>query len=462
MSNHSKVIGTVGTATIKSTIISALFILFYPYSWVYAFPASFGLSPDNSLELLESVLNSAQKSLTINIYQFEHPQILKTIVKKMNEGVKIELLVEGDPWALKPDGQKILKQVQTAMLKKKRAGQHLYLMSVPSKDKPRRFKLDHAKYIIADKKKAWISSENFSTHALPDAGKIGNRGWQVVLEDPKVIQELQKTFDSDTSLSFGDIQDLTSSPLLEAEAETYSEGPSNSSEHSSKSRNVPSVPIGSGDVQSAALVMSPHSEAGIEHMIQSARSNLELEFMSLPNRWKDEQGNEVYSPIVNQIIASARKGVEVRVLLNDESVFRKEPPKKDAPMSQNEFTVALLQRLSICENLKMAAKIVNVKDAEITYIHNKGILADHGYAFVSSINGTRQSVTQNREVGIILQSKAANDYFSQAFDFDWENSENYKLKGSLKCNEKNSGPKQNPSEEVFFLDEAFQEQGLGF
>ena len=274
---------------LKATIATCLGVFLSLSSWVFASPATFGLSPDNSQELVESVLSSARQNLLINIYQFEHPGILDLLLKKIQEGVKVQILVEGDSWALKPEGEKVLQKIKAAMARKK-TGNHLYLMNAP-KGGNRRFKLDHAKYIIADGKKAWISSENFSVNALPDSGEFGNRGWQVVLVDTRIIQELQKTFESDINTSFGDVKDLTTTPNED------SSGSSKNIESTQaplpKKRKTPSIPVGHGEVQSAALVMSPHSEDGIQHMIRSSTSRLELEFMSLPNRWKEENGNFV-------------------------------------------------------------------------------------------------------------------------------------------------------------------------
>ncbi|MFH1263821.1 MAG: phospholipase D-like domain-containing protein, partial [Pseudomonadota bacterium] len=52
-------------------------------------------------------------------------------------------------------------------------------------------------------------------------------------------------------------------------------------------------------------------------------------------------------------------------------------------------------------------------------IHNKGFLADDRFALVSSINGTQNSVMNNRELGILLDSPDAAQYFKMAFNADW-------------------------------------------
>jgi phosphatidylserine/phosphatidylglycerophosphate/cardiolipin synthase-like enzyme len=80
----------------------------------------------------------------------------------------------------------------------------------------------------------------------------------------------------------------------------------------------------------------------------------------------------------------------------------------------------MLERIGRCSKLPVFAKIVDTHAAEIEIIHNKGFLIDRGQVLVSSINGTRNSVMKNREVGLILDSPDAARYYGDAFDFDWQ------------------------------------------
>ena len=46
-------------------------------------------------------------------------------------------------------------------------------------------KYDHAKYVVIDGQKVLVASENFTTTGHPDAGYVGNRGWEAVMEDSR-------------------------------------------------------------------------------------------------------------------------------------------------------------------------------------------------------------------------------------------------------------------------------------
>ncbi|MBI3535711.1 MAG: hypothetical protein HY072_09545 [Deltaproteobacteria bacterium] len=190
-------------------------------------------------------------------------------------------------------------------------------------------------------------------------------------------------------------------------------------------RPVPTFAEESGEVTDAALITSPNALDDLVSLIDSAREHLELEFMSLPSTWLKSSGTRIQSPIVSALIAAAKRGVEVKVLLNNEWVFSpKQPP--NAPPKPNMVTAQLLQAYAKCYNFPIAAKIVDEKALGITYIHNKGMLIDSEKAFINSINGTQNSVVANREVGVVLESPDAANYYEKAFQIDWEKSASIK------------------------------------
>jgi phosphatidylserine/phosphatidylglycerophosphate/cardiolipin synthase-like enzyme len=220
--------------------------------------------------------------------------------------------------------------------------------------------------------------------------------------------------------------DPSESDIVDMLADTTSFRVKKSSETKTQPRAVPSIPEGNGDVSFATLVTSPNSMDEIAALIDSADSHVELEYASLPPEWTKPKKHR--SPIVDALIRAARRDVHVRVLLNDDSVFAsKERPEEEdedkpavAKVYANEVTVKLLNTVAKAEGVPLEGRIVDTKAADITYIHNKGILVDGKRAFVSSINGTQNSVTNNREVALILDSPSAAAYYQKAFDFDWK------------------------------------------
>ena len=340
----------------------------------FAFPARFGLSPDNSQDLLFSVLNSAQQELTINIYEFKSIPILNTVIARIQAGVNVHILIEGQPAGfMAPSSKSVINQLQTAMVAQANPNNTFYVMSSQSGG-TRRFAFDHAKYIVVDKKRVMISSENFSPTTYAEPGLNGNRGWHAVLESPVFAAQMLSLFASDADPSQADLLDM----LTQTATFAVKKQP----EMKQHPRTVETLAGGKGDVSSVSLVTSPDSLGGIQSLIDSAQKYVDVEFASLPPEWATPTKHQ--NPILDSLIAAATRNVHVRVLLNDDSVFNVAQTNtggtpavpKPRPIYSNEVTVKLLQDLATTKGLPIEAQIVNVKAVDITYIHNKGILVD--------------------------------------------------------------------------------------
>ncbi len=384
--------------------IFCIFILGLTYSLSsFSFPARFGLSPDNAKELVLNALNDAKKKILFNIYEFESQEVTDQLIRNIKAGVVVNLLIEGKPVnAISAGSKKMLGQIRQAMTDAHSSESHIYIMTGAK----RRYTFDHAKYLVIDSKAVLISSENFTNRALATPGDVGNRGWETYFENADTAQKLTSIFETDTDPSYGDIVEFKSSfPVPEDTIER---------------RPVPTLSGGYGEVLSVTLLSSPNSLSGIQGLIRSAKEHLEIEFMSLPSTWLTGAIRKE-NPLVTELVAAAKRGVKIRVLLNDDWVFSPHKPP-NAPLKANEITVQRLQAYARCYGYPILANIVDVKTLGITYIHNKGILVDDAKAFVSSINGTQNSVVANREIGVILDSPEAARYYSQAFAVDWEKS----------------------------------------
>ncbi len=396
--------------------------------WAEAVPARFGLSPDNTQELLLSVINSAKKELIVNIYEFSSPVISKALVDQIKKGITLEILIEGQPFGGKvsPGGLDTLRALRTAM-DQSSASNRLFVMTNANTASTRRFAFDHAKYVIADGSTLLIASENFTATGHPNSGIVGNRGWETVLESPDLAAKMKAIFTQDTDLTHGDVIEWNAVASLPPVAPDPAATPTK--------RTVVALPAGKGDVANAEIISSPNSLNDLVSLMRSAKDHLDVEQMSLPSQWRSP--HVALSPLVSEMIAAARRGVTVRVLLNDEDAFKtlvqNSPAHVTLPdpgtpsvgagkMNPNEVTARLLLQAARCEKLPLSARIVSIKNTQITYIHNKGYLVDGNKALVSSINGTQNSVINNREIAILLESKDAAQYFGKAFSFDWDNS----------------------------------------
>jgi cardiolipin synthase A/B len=383
----------------------------------HAIPARFGLAPDNSQELLLSTLRGAKRSLLVNIYEFEHPKIADLLVERIRAGIDTRMLVEGEPvGGLSDESKAILSEIRQAMVEAKNPDNRLFLMTGVQGGKERRFRFNHAKYVVADGEVVLVSSENFSVNGHPDAGKKGNRGWGMAVKDAATAQRFTALFAGDVDLKHGDVKEIPTRPRATGSRRIVAAPP--------EDRAAPRIAGGKGEVDSVELLTSPDSLKGLTSLIRSARDSIEVEHMSYPSTWLTSDDKRRQSPLVAALLQAARNGVKVRVLLNDEDVFGKpvHEAARDLADSKNEITAKLLMNRARCENLKIAARIVSVEKVGITYIHNKGMIVDGRTVMVSSINGTQNSVMNNREVALVVRGEDAGRYYGSAFAFDWKNS----------------------------------------
>ncbi|MFH1016603.1 MAG: phospholipase D-like domain-containing protein [Pseudomonadota bacterium] len=397
-------------------------------------PVHFSVGPDCSQDLVVSTLKSAKSTVLINAYELRDSLVTDTLVALIRRDVKVLVLVEANPVGLIT--QTSVKDLQTIQDEMNQhvdpAGRwnRIWLIGAPPKQKGR-YSFDHAKYMVIDSNLVFVSSDNFVEPAFPDSGLTGYRGWQVAVEDPILANAVTDIFHEDLDASFGDVQDFkqaklrvttkSSRPLAPRKADLSEESGLAAAVTLITSPNTPRPDDG---------VLGPGgSTDALVKVMQNAHSHLEFEMLSLPLYWQAGGGGKNVSPLVSAVVTAAKAGAQVRVLLNDESVFgmsAEDPPPEMSMIesaNRNEATVAYLQHVARCQNLPLHARIVNLAAAGLLVLHNKGLLLDDGlnreYALIGSINGTKGSAMDNREVALLVQSTDASKYYGEAFQRDW-------------------------------------------
>lgn len=135
------------------------------------------------------------------------------------------------------------------------------------------------------------------------------------------------------------------------------------------------------------LVVSPlNSKAILYDLIGKAKKTIDIEGEELSD-----------AGFVLLLSAAAARNVVVRIVLSDR-----------APSSAGKKANDSLTAVSI--------KTVTVKKP---YIHSKAIVIDGKTAYVGSQNFTHASITENREMGIILTAKAAVGAIAKTIDADF-------------------------------------------
>jgi phosphatidylserine/phosphatidylglycerophosphate/cardiolipin synthase-like enzyme len=383
----------------------------------WAYPAKFAVSPDSSQALLTEVVQSARSKIILNVYMLTSGRLQQALVDKMNSGVTVQLLIETQPFGGKivPPAKILLDRLAAAIGKSKNPNNRLFMMNDRDGSVKRRYVFDHAKYVVIDDTTVYISSENFvNSGAMADPARKGNRGWQVAMDSKTVAKQLSKVFAEDTASGNPDVTDYDPKFVKVLTTPAPPAG--------DNSRNQPLFAGGRGDVKAAALCLSPDSLSCMVNFIRSAKDTLEVEHLSLPLYWPAARGAKAVSPLIEEMIAAAKRGVKVRVLMNPGSDDEQDNSPGAPPAYDSKETMAYLKKAARDGKLSLQAAEFNIDATQTYLVHNKGMIVDGKRAFVSSINGTQNSIMNNRELGVALDSADAARYFGEVFNFDWTKS----------------------------------------
>ncbi len=386
---------------------------------VWAFQVEAAEAPTSNLALTLKAIRSAKQHLQINIYEMTSPQIADAIIAQVRAGVRVEILAEGQPvGGLSTVARGVQSQIAQAMIAS-RPDDHFYVMTsrasaTPGSSRPsnpRRFRFNHGKYALIDGRSLLIGSENYSPTGHPLAGNKGNRGWEVLIHDEAITRDYQKIFEADADPDAPDIIDLTRENEL-TDSSLQIEFASN--QPLLMPSDTITAPPATYEASAAERVTSPDSSlSGLVKMLDSARVSIDIQQMTFVSDWG--QSNSV-SPLFKAVVRAARRGVTVRVLLNDERVFGNpgRPQKQKNPK-----TVSELNQIAAEDGLPLTARVANLKKMGVTYIHNKGALIDGQKTLISSINWNQNSVVNNREAAVLITSPSVHAHYRALFDRDW-------------------------------------------
>ena len=401
-----------------------------------AFPVVVSEAPTDNLSLTVGAIKSAKQSLYMNIYEFTSSEIADAVLDRIQNGVTVQIIEEGQPVGGLATAAVGIQDHLTQAMNAAGKGDRFFEMTSKASGGKRRYRYDHAKYAVIDGTTLLIGSENYSPTGNPEPNTLGNRGWEVLIGDAAIAQEFMSIFTADSDTSHGDILSLGSGPQTVALSDPGSSltdlfmSTPGAAKKPVKPRPckrncppqpqldapspvTPVSPEGLATLEASAVqrVTSPDTSlSGLVGLVNSARTSLDIEQMTFDKAWGNQGGQ---SPLFDAVVAAVKRGVKVRVLLNDESVF--DHPGHPAKRN-NEETVTALNQLG----QQVSAMICNRKAMGVDYIHNKGVLVDGELTLISSINWDQNSVTNNREAAVIITSPAVFSHYEALFEKDWQ------------------------------------------
>ena len=380
-------------------------------------------APENNFAALTKAFKRAKREILINIYQFTNVLIADALLYALKKGVKVKLLIEGVPVGGLRDKS---RYIATRLVK---AGAKIYWMRGNRRKRiRRRYRFNHAKYVLIDRKWVIIGTENYGSTGHPVHPTYGNRGWEIHVRSPKLFRDLYKVFRADTAAA----RHLDLLPHQSSRSRWGSPKKSNfrPKRKFRKGRYLykksPKRIKGTMDLQ---LILSPdnslHEKGSIIGSILACKKEVLIQQNSIQLYWGKKNRRSFSStpslPLM-AVIKAARKGCRVRVLL-DSTWYN---IRSDNPRG-NDKTVWKLNKIAKDENLNLQAKLINLQAANIVKIHAKGVIVDRKVIFVGSINWSENSFKGNREVGVLIKHPKVAMYYTDLFMRDWLHSRIFRV-----------------------------------
>ena len=334
------------------------------------------LFPESGGVPLLQTLESATKSIRVEIYMISDKNVIGLLVEKANAGVDVDVLLEA-----KPLGMTSLADCSGQLTALIEAGGEVRLIGKGDSD---RYSYDHAKFAIVDGDTTIVTSENWTSDNLN--GKIiddpyassakGNRGWGAVVESADYSNFMNTVFENDWSMDYGDVVTYQSEYKVDPK-DTYYNSPAS---HDFPSYHAEVTPILSNDSSYPAL----------EYYASIAKVRLYSEQQSLDKSYTEPRED---GPL-GLFNTAAERGVDTRLIFGDQV-------DSDRVLDIN------------------ARSSIRAASMSAPYVHNKGVVCDD-VSWVSSVNWTENSFHNNREACVAIHSKEIADFFASSFLKDFE------------------------------------------
>jgi len=349
------------------------------------------VSPDCSFKTIVDELKSANESIHLNIYEFTDPFLCDELISALLRNVSLSILLEGSPIGGITDEEKyILNRISNY------GGEIRFIVNNQENDVYARYIFNHGKYLVIDNKTVIVESCNWAKTGVPKNPTFGNREWGIIIKGKSVANYFLDVFLDDFNKNRCDIysfkeMNLSVSPDYFLDESTSWGFYKPQFESESFPGNFTIIPVLSPD----------NSNVAICNMIDKSSESIYIEQLYIYKDWKDG-----ISPFVEKLVNKAKRGVDVKVILNYN-------PNYEETNEKINITKNFLEENGI------DVKFVYTNWSIFSNVHNKGLIVDNKSVLISSINWNENSVTRNREAGIIINDREVAKYYRDVFFYDW-------------------------------------------
>lgn len=351
------------------------------------------VAPDQSRKAFSDLLERTQKSLDVNVYDWRDVGLAQDVIARMREvpAMSVRVLVQENPVGLDQQERLVRDGILLAL---DEAGAEVRLFAND------RYAFNHAKYVVADKRAVLIQTENFVASAMPTNAVDGNRGLGVIIDSPDLAQTLTSVFEYDFALD-----------------------PYGARELNAEQRAAPPLPVAASQSPApkhesvvaagveAELVVGPETHLSTNDVIlralARAEESVQIWQLDVQQDWRDRRAALWPNAYLEAALDAGRRGAEVRILLDGHFL--------DGNGRDNAATARWVAEMK--NNTNVHVRLVVGDQAGI--VHAKALVVDDKWTVLGSTNWNLNSVTQNREIDILLASPEVGSYYRSVFDDDW-------------------------------------------
>ncbi len=330
--------------------------------------------PESNGEEILAHIQDAKESIRISVYTFDNKDVASAIKFALDNGVKVQLLLEGSP-AGGIDSDEI--RVLTSLWK---SGAEIKFIC--STDSYKRYQYVHSKYAIIDDDITIITSENWT-----DSAFSGNRGWGTVIRNEECASYLKRIFDSDFT-DKGDLDDFrdmypTSIPYA-------------------LKQYIPTEYEFNSYIADVSPVICPdYSFKTLKRFILSTTERIYSQQLNVQFGWTESDDNPL-----QWMRELGSKGMDARLLVD---VTYDSPYDKEYEDGYGLYTMYQYD-----PDIDLRYFVSDIPGL----MHNKGMIVDDK-VWIGSMNWTDNSIRSNREMSVIIHSKEVSDMFAELFLDDW-------------------------------------------
>lgn len=345
-------------------------------------------APENGLVDLLAWIESATTSLTVHLYQLQHPQLAHALIDAQQRGVEVTVVLDyGDDWWSQYE-----LDTQRGMATTLLSGDVDVFWFGDEGENP--YAYIHSKVAVRDEQSVWLGSGNWKSSSQPAPGAAGNRDWGVIVDDPAlaelVLQHL--AFDEDDGKTH-------ISPVLASDAPNGWTIPPKEAVVGVTATSI------SGAYDAELLVCPDNCIDVLVSMLDGANEEILLSLQYLDLDWSYGWGE---NPIVSALEDAAQRGVRLRLILNGAYL------DEDIQSVVDRFN----EDWNFTQGYDTAAIVMSANES-VTKLHNKGVIIDGEHVLISSINWGDSALVRNREMGLLVSSLEVASIYEASWWDDW-------------------------------------------